>query len=129
MSINCLLVNCAVLSDVTDGSVSLSGTTVGSIATYFCDAGFSLSGSDVRTCQNDGQWSGTEPTCDGMCTNVIFFPMCNIPIQTCMCRHCLKWCVTGSSTSNVMSYMQSRHQNLPVSILLNHIHYKYVNMM
>ena len=33
--------------------------------TFTCDVGYERKGSSVRTCQADGQWSGTQATCEG----------------------------------------------------------------
>ncbi len=38
----------------------------GSRAMYLCDDNHQLSGSSVRVCQEDGTWSESEPTCEGM---------------------------------------------------------------
>lgn len=36
----------------------------GSVATYTCDVGFTLSGLESRNCQTaDATWEGTDPTC------------------------------------------------------------------
>jgi len=35
----------------------------GETCQFSCDDGFTLTGSSVRTCQNDRTWSGTEPMC------------------------------------------------------------------
>ena len=47
-------------------SPQLSGTT----ATYTCNSGFELldptPGSNMRTCQPDGTWSGSEAQCIGV---------------------------------------------------------------
>ena len=44
--------------------VTLSGTTPGSTATYQCDFSYEItSGDEIRNCQNNGTWDGTEPTC------------------------------------------------------------------
>ena len=59
------VINCGDLSDPSNGQVTLTGTTFGSTATYECDSGSILVGSLERTCQDDGNWSGTDPTCDG----------------------------------------------------------------
>ena len=57
-----LLVTCSTLS-IDHGSVT-SVTTVGSVATYTCDSGYVLlGGSQQRTCQDNGTWDGTEPSC------------------------------------------------------------------
>lgn len=49
--------------------MSVSGNTVGAIATYSCHPGFELVGRRVRVCRNDGQYSGVEPICKGMLIN------------------------------------------------------------
>ena len=59
------VIDCGSLDDPTNGQVSLDETTVGSIATYTCDPGFMLIGNMERTCQENGEWSGNEPTCEG----------------------------------------------------------------
>ncbi len=30
---------------------------------FECDVGYTLQGSQVRTCQTNGQWTGIQPTC------------------------------------------------------------------
>ena len=46
-----------------------SGVTPGSTVLYHCVAGslVTLSGQSIRTCQSDGTWSGTTPSC--VCTS------------------------------------------------------------
>ncbi|RLB47662.1 MAG: hypothetical protein DRJ42_24965 [Deltaproteobacteria bacterium] len=61
--LTCAAVDCGGLTDPTDGSVASDGTTFGSTGTYTCDTGFMLIGDSSRTCQDDGTWSGMEPTC------------------------------------------------------------------
>ena len=68
---------CGALPDIRFGSVSLTGTGFGSVATYVCDAGYTLVGSLTRTCQASGEWSGEEPICRGVC----------------VCVHACVWCV------------------------------------
>ena len=63
-SFSIVAVRCRRLSNPSDGSVSLSGTTAGSTATYSCDDGFTLQGRSTRTCQTNSQWSGSAPTCE-----------------------------------------------------------------
>ena len=41
----------------------MTETTFESTAEYGCNEGFTLSGSQSRTCQADGTWSGTDPVC------------------------------------------------------------------
>ena len=57
--------SCNRLDNPQNGRVDLSGTTVGSIATYTCTPGFQLNGQQTRQCLVSGSWSGQEPTCDG----------------------------------------------------------------
>ena len=60
------VVDCGSLTDPGNGSVTLTvGTTSGQTATYSCNTGYNLVGDSTRTCQA-GDWSGSEPTCQGM---------------------------------------------------------------
>lgn len=61
-----IAVDCGDLENPENGVVSLTGTTFTSVATYSCNFGFFFVGGDeVRTCQSNGTWSGTQPTCLG----------------------------------------------------------------
>ena len=70
MQNNCILIThlpvCESLNNPTNGEVVINASTrvVGSVATYTCDDGFLLSGSDERECQDNGMWSGPEPLCN-----------------------------------------------------------------
>ena len=57
---------CSSLTNPANGQVVVSGLTPGSTATYSCDEGFALNGTQNRTCQSDGTWSDVAPTCDYM---------------------------------------------------------------
>ena len=57
------VIECDSLPDIKNGRVLLSGTTVGSTATYSCNKGFVLVGESTRICQSSGEWSGKEPVC------------------------------------------------------------------
>ena len=35
----------------------------GDTCSFTCNTGYELTGSDIRTCQSDGSWSGTDATC------------------------------------------------------------------
>lgn len=67
MSNNCISISaaieCGTLDSPDNGIVRVTGTTVGSFAKYTCNPGFKLSGSDMRTCQATGEWSGSAPVC------------------------------------------------------------------
>ena len=54
---------CPELTAPDNGSVSYPNTQPGSTVTYTCHSGYELSGVLSRTCQSDGTWSNTAPTC------------------------------------------------------------------
>ncbi len=58
-----IVIDCGQLRDIANGRVDLTGTTVGSRATYSCASGYKLVGDATRTCQGSGAWSGREPFC------------------------------------------------------------------
>ena len=67
---NCLqciiVVDCGFLNDPDNGRVDTSnGTTFGSIATYICNTGYTLSGSQSGTCKADGHWAPQNSSCHG----------------------------------------------------------------
>ena len=64
------VIDCGGLGDPENGQVIISPglvtvTGVGAVAAYTCNtsAGFTLSGTPVRNCQDSGQWSGMVPEC------------------------------------------------------------------
>jgi len=59
------------LSSPVNGTVSLDANTVGSQANYSCSEGYTLNGTTTRVCQADGQWSGSEPICEGQSATCI----------------------------------------------------------
>ena len=69
--INCTLlvaVDCGTLADPTNGLVDTSeGTTLNKTATYSCAPGYALVGDSTQFCDDDGVWSGSPPTCEGLC--------------------------------------------------------------
>ena len=58
-----IVIDCGEPPSVDDGGFNATATTFESMAQYNCNEGFTLSGSQSRTCQADGTWSGTEPVC------------------------------------------------------------------
>ena len=59
---------CSILESPANGMVSTTSRRLsGSTATYTCKSGFELldltPGSDMRTCQPNGMWSGTAQWC------------------------------------------------------------------
>ena len=62
------VVNCLLLSNVENGynNCSLGDDGVSSYedtCSFTCNTGYELTGSDTRTCQSDGNWSGSDVTC------------------------------------------------------------------
>lgn len=57
------VVDCGGLSTPVNGSMSLNSTTYGSTANFTCDRGYNITGEGTLTCQVDGTWSDSEPTC------------------------------------------------------------------
>ncbi len=68
----CAVIECEQLEGIANGRVELTGTTVGSRATYSCDSGYLLVGDVSRTCQSSGTWSGNEPFCKSEPQAVLF---------------------------------------------------------
>ena len=63
-----LLVSCPSLDNPSNGMVScsLGGDEVPSFedtCSFTCDTGYELTGSDTRTCQSNGNWSGSIAMC------------------------------------------------------------------
>ena len=75
---------CDNLSDPPFGDVSLSGNSIGDVATYVCDPGFVLVGLPTRMCEQlnpqTADWSGEEPVCRRMYAfSLILFTLCVTP--------------------------------------------------
>ena len=67
-----IVVNCSSVPDLNNGMVIYNsqgqdGTLVGATVNYTCDTGYTLSGSRMRTCQANGTWTDSDPTCDSEC--------------------------------------------------------------
>ena len=57
---------CPQLSTPDNGQITITATSGGLLATYFCNEGYSLSSNvdGIRICsQITGEWSGFAPTC------------------------------------------------------------------
>ncbi|XP_064384002.1 uncharacterized protein LOC135332992 [Halichondria panicea] len=61
----CQAIMCPILSDPLDGTVTVSGRTVHSVATYTCNTGYRLEGDAQRSCLalSGGVWIGSTPVC------------------------------------------------------------------
>ena len=61
------------MTDPANGQVDhTAGTLLGQNATYSCNTGYNLVGDSTRTCQAEGDWSGSAPTCQG----VLLYSVC-----------------------------------------------------
>ena len=56
-------IDCSDPGTPTNGQRTLSSTTYNSVVTYTCDVGYTLQGSNSRTCQSSGLWNGSVPQC------------------------------------------------------------------
>ena len=61
---------CPQLNDPEHGQVTITPTSSSlvlpnSTAMYTCNTGYQLSETSGRRCQNNGTWTGNEPTCEG----------------------------------------------------------------
>ena len=54
---------CPALSEIPNGSVTVSSDTNNTIAVYSCNEGFELVGESTRVCMSDSTWSGNSPIC------------------------------------------------------------------
>ena len=64
------IIDCGIPEGIESGNVQFSDTVEGSLARYECQTGYTLLGDDpVRICQDDGQWSGSVPSCNRMLIN------------------------------------------------------------
>ncbi|XP_065899331.1 uncharacterized protein [Dysidea avara] len=64
----CRRVNCSMLNDPINGTTTCSLGVDGvpsyeDTCSFTCNTGYELIGSETRTCQSDGSWSGTETMC------------------------------------------------------------------
>ena len=62
------IVNCSALNRPMNGMINRSLGDDGfhsyeDICSFTCNTGYELTGSDTRTCQSNGRWSGTVTTC------------------------------------------------------------------
>lgn len=63
-TVSCTIKDCGAPPTPNDGSVSTpGGTTYTSVAKYSCNSGYTLIGKTTRTCQANGLWSGSAPSC------------------------------------------------------------------
>ena len=64
----CFVVNCTSLTDPDNGMINCSLGDNGipsyeDTCSFTCNTGYELTGSDTKTCQSDGSWSGSDDVC------------------------------------------------------------------
>lgn len=61
-----VLMQCTNLNNILNGEVTIDppSRVQGATATYSCMVGFTMNGNPTRTCDSNGMWTGTEPTCE-----------------------------------------------------------------
>ena len=57
------LAQCPILDDLANGTLALTGISVGDTAHYTCLPDYELVGANNLTCGDDGQWSADLPVC------------------------------------------------------------------
>ena len=62
------LVNCSLLGNPNNGMITCELRDDGTpsyedICSFTCNTGYELTGSNTRTCQSDGSWSGSDDVC------------------------------------------------------------------
>ena len=58
-----VVVSCNVPSTPSNGQHNYSRRSYGDRVTFSCNSGYLLTGSSSMTCQSNGHWSGTQPSC------------------------------------------------------------------
>ena len=70
-----------------------AGTSFGDVARYSCDTGYTLNGPAERTCQADGRWNGSVPTCESeileWCHSLCFLIAIVLYSCSCTCMKCM----------------------------------------
>ena len=68
------VIDCGNLTDPESGQVTFTpgvvttiDTGLDAVAAYTCDQGYDLVGDEMRTCQENQQWTVTEPNCTCKC--------------------------------------------------------------
>jgi len=68
VNVYCIDIQCDILSKPSNGEISCSSGREavgyeGDTCSFTCNTGYELTGSDNRTCQSGGSWSGSNTTC------------------------------------------------------------------
>ena len=61
------VVDCGSLAAPENGMLSIDNTTFASSVIYSCIEGYNIAGDEMRTCLENGSWSGQDPSCLSEC--------------------------------------------------------------
>ena len=61
-------IDCGIVQTPQNGTMRGGMTIYPNLLRFDCDVGFTLYGSNSRKCQANGNWSGSEALCKGICT-------------------------------------------------------------
>ncbi|XP_078667428.1 sushi, von Willebrand factor type A, EGF and pentraxin domain-containing protein 1-like [Branchiostoma floridae x Branchiostoma belcheri] len=70
----CTPMQCQSLTVPTNGALSTTATSYQTVVNFTCNTGYVLNGTTNTTCQADGTWSTTEPTCTRMQCETLTVP-------------------------------------------------------
>ncbi|KAL3870372.1 hypothetical protein ACJMK2_038442 [Sinanodonta woodiana] len=71
LSLRCLPIYCDDPGDVENGFRKLTGFHFGNNVTFFCNIGYEIEGSAIRTCDKSGTWTGLRTSCKAVtCPNL-----------------------------------------------------------
>ena len=92
------LVSCSSLSGPSNGMMNCSlgddgVPTYEDTCSFTCNTGYELTGSDTRTCQDDGSWSGSDTTCS-----------IGEQLNICLVMHEVDMCTCSAKAFNNYSY-------------------------
>ena len=108
-----LLVTCPSLSDPSNGMISCSLGDDGvpfyeDTCSFTCDTGYELTGSDTRSCQSDGSWSGPQVSCVLMKCPISSLPLDSLLPEACDSTYqsiCELQCLEGFNGTGNSSYV------------------------
>ena len=107
----CPVVNCGDPGTPRNGQLTGSSTTYNSAVTYTCNTGYTRQGSNRRTCQSNGQWSGSLPRCNresafSACVKHIYYMFKCHSTSPCEYNSWNAWmnCCNQAVTQNCVSY-------------------------
>ena len=98
--------DCGSLVAPENGTLTIDNTTFNSTANYSCNVGYNITGAEMRTCQENGSWSGQEPTCQSECffTHSVCVCVCMSFIHMCVCDEEMK-CIYDFYVYYISFYM------------------------